>query len=293
MMKKQYIFLLIVLMLLILPAGFTIFWLNKLIAPVNHKIPASICANFENVEFRSASGAVLKGWYGHHKHAMASVMLLHGVRDSRTGMESRARLLYENNMNVLLFDFRAHGESTGNNITFGYLESLDAEAAFAFLKKRTSDIRIGAVGFSLGGAAILLSDDLRCKLDFLIIEATHATIETAISNRITMRHGKIWTIFTPFLSELLRLRLGISPEQRQLQPVTEIHKLNCPVFVIGGSDDKRTILQDSHALFNAAPEPKYLWIVNRARHENFHKFARKAYEKRVLEFINFTCLTKS
>ena len=44
---------------------------------------------------------------------------------------------------VLLFDFQAHGESTGEHITFGYLER-DAQAAIDFLR-RAPDEKVGVL----------------------------------------------------------------------------------------------------------------------------------------------------
>ena len=49
-------------------------------------------------------------------------------------MVPRARLLAAAGFSVLLFDFQAHGESTGDRITFGRLEGLDARAAVAFVR---------------------------------------------------------------------------------------------------------------------------------------------------------------
>ena len=44
-------------------------------------------------------------------------------------MLSQAAMLHRHGYGLLLFDFRAHGESEGERITFGHLESLDARAA--------------------------------------------------------------------------------------------------------------------------------------------------------------------
>jgi alpha/beta superfamily hydrolase len=51
---------------------------------------------------------------------------MHGVRANRLSMVERARFLSYAGYSVLLFDFQGHGESTGQHITFGYLESKDA-----------------------------------------------------------------------------------------------------------------------------------------------------------------------
>lgn len=58
-------------------------------------------------------------------------------------MLDRARFLSAAGFAVLLFDFQAHGESPGEHITFGYLESRDAQAAVEFLRTQAQVERIG------------------------------------------------------------------------------------------------------------------------------------------------------
>ena len=197
-------------------------------------------------------------------------------------MLERAVFLYQQQMNVLLFDFQAHGESNGETITFGYREAHDVEAGFQFLRKQTGDIPLGAIGFSLGGAAVLLGDTAQ-NLDFLILEAVYPDIETAISNRLAMRLGKLGALLTSLLTRQLHRRLGV--DAKQLRPIEGMQALHCPVFVIGGSEDRRTTVTDSMRMLDAAKTSKSFWIVDGASHENFYAYSPAEYEKRVLGFI--------
>src|SRR5690349_77483 len=78
-----------------------------------------------NVEFSSQSGAILRGWFLLGKPGAGALVLMHGVHATRLSMLDRARFLNRAGYSVLLFDFQAHGESSGDQITFGYLESKD------------------------------------------------------------------------------------------------------------------------------------------------------------------------
>ena len=51
------------------------------------------------------------------------------------------------------------------------------------------------------------------------------------------------------------------------------------------ANDRHTTLQESRQVFNAAPEPKELWVVKDAPHVDLYNFARTEYERRILEFF--------
>ena len=98
------------------------------------------------VEFQSQSGATIKGWFIKGKKNAGAIVLMHGNRGNRLSMVDRARFLSRAGFSVLLFDFQAHGESSGDHITFGYLESKDAQAAIDFLRANAPGEKIGVIG---------------------------------------------------------------------------------------------------------------------------------------------------
>ena len=92
----------------------TFIWIagGMLAAPANQSVgdpPADLSA--EAVQFSSESGAQIRGWLMRGTNGGGAVVLMHGVRASRTDMLDRARFLSRVGYTVLLFDFQAHGES--------------------------------------------------------------------------------------------------------------------------------------------------------------------------------------
>ena len=139
-----------------------------------------------SVQFPSTSGATIHGWFIKGKKGAGAIILMHGVRANRLSMLDRARFLSHAGYSVLLFDFQAHGESTGEHITFGYLEGMDAQAAVSFLRSKAPDEKIGVIGVSMGGAAALLASP-PLDVNALVLEMVYPTIDEAISNRLTPR----------------------------------------------------------------------------------------------------------
>ena len=242
--------------------------------------PADLTARL--VQFQSQSGATIHGWFMPGKPGAGAIILMHGVRSNRLSMLDRARFFSKAGFTVLLFDFQAHGESSGKHITFGYLESRDAQAAVEFLRTNARGERIGVVGVSMGGAAVLLASPA-LDVNALVLEMVYPTIDEAVSNRLTMRLGRWAGILSPLLTWQLKPRLGISSDA--LKPITKVREIPIPKLFIAGAEDQHTTLQESKEIFAAAAEPKELWIVEGAKHTDLHADSKVEYEQRVLSFF--------
>jgi len=237
----------------------------------------------KDVTFESKSRSLISGWFLQGKADKGGVLLMHGVKSNRLEMLKRAEFLFREGYSVLLFDFQGHGESGGNNITFGYLESLDANAAYAFLENKLTKKSIGIIGVSLGGASALLGESgKRCQA--LILESVYPTLDEAINDRLKIYFGDAGKYLTPLLTYQLKPRLNF--KSSDLKPIEHIAKVTCPLFILAGENDQRTTLAESERLFSKANEPKQIWAVKDAGHVNYNNLKPKEYKKRVLEFFN-------
>lgn len=253
-------------------------------APANHPVGNILPTNFEvqPVTFLSESGATIYGWFRKGEPGRGAVVLVHGIRGDRLQMLGRARVLAEVGMSVLLFDLQAHGDSQGAAITFGWLESRDVRAAVEWMRTTCSPEKVAVVGSSLGGAAALLAFP-NLKIDALVVEAVFPTIERATSNRIESNLWGFGGELTPLLTWQIKLRFGIST--KELHPIDKIRTVTCPKFIIGGEKDPYTPAEETQSLFQAAPEPRHIWIVPGAGHQDFQTFAPDEYRRRVLPFL--------
>jgi fermentation-respiration switch protein FrsA (DUF1100 family) len=197
-------------------------------------------------------------------------------------MVDRAAFLHRAGYSLLLFDAQAHGESPGQQITFGYLESLDTRAAVSFLHAEVPAERIGYLGVSQGGAAALIGTP-PLAVQALILEAVYPTLREAVSNRIRIRLGPLAPLLAPLLLAQIQPRLGVDPDS--IAPIEGIRHIRAPLLLIAGERDRHTLLTESERLFEAAPEPKTLWVVPGAAHVDFHRVDPARYERRILDFL--------
>ena len=275
---------LVTLVLVGLVAGLAVSWEkgSELCAPHNHSVAAPAGLEVNPVNFPSESGATIQGWLVVPPSYHGVVILQHGVRADRNQMVDRAKFLTAAGYAVLLFDFQAHGESPGKQITFGWLESRDSQAAVAFVKDRFPDQPIGIIGISLGGAAALLAQP-PLEVQALVLESVYPTIVDATKDRLEWVWGRPARLLSPLLTFQIKLRIGISVNQ--LRPIDHVAEIKIPKLFLHGTLDSRTKFAEAEAMYTRAAEPKQFFPVEDAKHEDLHHFLGVRYEQLVLEFL--------
>ena len=236
----------------------------------------------EAITIPSDSGSRLAAWFIPGEPHQGAVLLLHGIRANRLEMLGRARFFHGLGFAVLLFDFQAHGESPGDYISFGWLEAKDARAAFDFLRRKAAGEKVGVDGLSLGGASAVLADP-PLEADAMVLEAVFGSFDMAVGNRMAVRFGPIGRYVVPLLTWQVRPRLGFDPAA--LAPAARIDRVHAPLLLIAGDADRLASLDEARLLYANATAPKELWIIPGAHHQDFHRYAREEFERRVGEFF--------
>lgn len=252
---------------------------SQLTHPANHRIglpPAELAMQDVVIEG-------VHGWYAAGKHPDSCVLLMHGVYADRTALLNRAELLHAHGYAVLLIDFQAHGETPGENITFGYRESANAFAAVDWLHHRQGCRHVAADGISMGGAAALLGKT-PLPVDAMVLESVYPTIEDAVRHRIAVRlGGTLGDLLAPLLYQQLPLRLHVPLDA--MHPVDHIGKVSCPLYILAGAADPLTTPAESRRLFDAATSSKRFWLVPGAAHVDLMQAVPAEYSRRLLAFL--------
>src|SRR5260370_7045203 len=110
------------------------------------------------VTFQSADGALLRGEFWAQMRSAPTIIISHGFHLPSVHFRSVAALEYAHGANILLFDYRGHGESSLVPTTCGNAEINDLLAAVDIATSQTETAR-GQVyihGFSMGAAVAIL-----------------------------------------------------------------------------------------------------------------------------------------
>jgi uncharacterized protein len=242
--------------------------------------PADFPFAIENVTFTSSDQETLAGWLVPAPKSERAIVLLHGYSGNRKQMLPRARFFREKGYTALLYDARACGESSGDHVSFGYRERHDLIAAVKFLESRGCK-DIACLGMSQGGATILFAAEELPGVKCVICESVYDEMAHAVDRRMRRYTGIPGCIGACLLVPFAEQRIGLAIDD--VRPVDHIGKLTCPVFIISGKMDDRTWPEDTQRLFAAANEPKELWMLPDAGHEDLFRY--EGYFDKVAAFL--------
>ena len=249
--------------------------------------PADFGLKYEPAEFLSTDDLKLRGWFIPTSQSRGTVILCHGYGTNQSDLLGFVHFLHEGGYNTFLFDFRAHGESEGRDISLGYHEKKDLMGAINYLKGR-DDIdskKIGVMGFSMGGAVAILAAAETEDIKAVVADGSFASFRETVTHHLKLLHKAPRIPFALITIWFCERRLGFNSSQAD--SVKSIARISPrPVFIISGDQDARIPVADAEALFTSAKEPKELWLVHGASHMEAHALYPEEYQNRILTFFN-------
>jgi len=247
-------------------------------------------ATKEDFVVTAGDGAVLRGWKIRAAHSNGSwILLLHGVSDNRTGVLGPAEFLLSHGYSVVMMDSRAHGESGGSEVTYGWKEREDVASIVRALQSAESPRHIGALGVSMGAAIALQSAAVEPKIEAVVAEDPFADLREVSYDYagvdVSPLLGK--TLFRPATISALNAieRSGGFPPD-DVSPEKAAASRSFPVLLICGTSDHRIPCRHADRIYRNAVGPKELWTVQGAGHAAALGRAPAEYERRVLSFFD-------
>ena len=244
--------------------------------------PADIGIPYEEVLFTTDDGIRLAGWLiPAERETRAIVILMHGFTGHRLPELAAFVPWLRRRYHVLQFDFRGHGASDRGLITMGLREGRDVAAAVAFCRERGYG-PIALMGISMGAAIALVSaPDL--PVTAVVADAAYAEVGHPIANRMRELGYPLGSLGARAVLVGARMRAGGSLPS-PIDRVAEIAPRG--VLFIAPREDRLIRAEQSVRLYEAAREPKELFVVDGAGHAEAWSHAGAAYEERVLSFLD-------
>jgi len=241
--------------------------------------PAAAGLRFEEVWFDSADGARLHGWFVPAVGtARGTVVHFHGNAQNMTAHFAFVDWLPHRGFNVFAFDYRGYGASEGRPGRRGLIE--DGRAAIETVRRRldVDPDRVVVFGQSLGGACALA---LLGREPALGVRAVAA--DSAFFSYRSIVEDKLGEL--PVLGWFRRplARWLIDDEWSPGSVVGRIAPT--PLLLLHGSRDRVIPASHSRRLFEAAGEPKTLWLIPGLDHTEAIVDERGPWRDRLVDFF--------
>jgi len=267
--------------------------------------PRDHAMDYEDITFESRDGLRMNGWFIPGR-LNKTVIVTHPFPFNRHGflrknqgwlylfrtdvnLLTTARALHDAGYNVLMFDFRNHGESAAGITGIGLNEAQDVIGAVDYLKKRFADKahRIGFVSFCMGADATLialsrLKDDLEPIKCLVTVQPISALV--FIRSYLKSTFSKLSWILIPMVDRMNQWVGGYHLDE--MTPLPACKDVHLPVLFIQGKHDPWTELSDLQSFYDAIPgEKELLWVDEKIpRFEVYNRIGQQP--QPVLEFLH-------
>ncbi len=246
--------------------------------------PFEVGVPYDAVTFPSAGDTDLRGWWMRRPESRRAVIICMGYRGRRADQLGIAAALWRDGNSVLIFDYRGHGELAGTPVSLGYREVQDFLSALAWVKEQIPDAVIGALGYSMGGSVAIMgaarSQDVRAVVADSPFARQREAVALAVRRVLHVPHDPLLHVV-----DLLLGRIG-GYHFRDVEPLREVGLIAPrPLLLIHGEGDTVTNPRDSYALFEAAAEPKELWVTPGVEHCGTYFVDRPYYCARITGFF--------
>ncbi len=276
-------------LVLILAAVFAVSWKagQSLLHPERDsdmRTPDTVNMTWEWANFTTVDDVHVVGWWMPADHAVGTVIFLHGYSDNKAQGLEMFPMLHNATVNILAFDFRAHGASGGGYTTAGLLEVQEVDAAIAWVENRTlqGENRIVLLGWSMGAAAGLNAAAEHPHLAGVVAEASFSHLQNIVDTSIGKFTGLPRWPFGPLAVQFASWSVNVDIGDNA--PVGALAKYDGPLLLIQGLNDTTVLPSNVDELAGAAPQAT-VWKVPDAGHTECFGADPAGYQRRVVEFL--------
>lgn len=217
------------------------------------------------------------------EQATRMVIVCHGYARTKETMANFVQLFSD--AHVVFFDFRGHGDSSGDMITFGCHEKNDVAAVVKWLQEHNIIKALPLIGFgcSMGGAILLGAASHGIPFDGLIIDSAFSNLYEQIAHVFT-RKTHLPRIPCMFFAQCW-FRYLANCDIEMINPAEYAKQVTCPVLIIHSNDDDFTPINHAYSIYNNLAGRKKLHMVQGAEHARCCKICPVTYKKEIDEFL--------
>ena len=250
-------------------------------------IGASPVFPYDTVMLKTSKGIYLDAWYAPaDSFSKGTVIIFHGISTTKSSLLAEAGEFRYQGYNVMMVDFRAHGNSGGRTTTIGIREAEDVELAFSYIKER-GEKNIFLYGSSMGAVAVMKAvADAKLRPSGLLLEMPFESMQTHLQARARLE-GFSGFAEKPF-GFLVTAWISMERRSNGFRHRTPVYgtAISCPVLLQWGKQDRIVTGNETTRIFNAiASADKKLVIYDNAGHGSLLQFESAKWQENVGQFL--------
>lgn len=267
---------------LLLPYFMGVVYVHRFKVP-NSSDPQQILHRaYEDVAFTTADGMHLRGWFlPAAKTSDRTLIICHGLGANRSNFLPYCEVGDALHANVLMFDFRGHGDSDGHTVTFGYFERHDVLAALDYLRtQRPAQAReVYGLGISMGSSALLqAAAEASPPFDGIVVDSAFASATELTDNILADFPAALRPYMGVCGVPIASLHAGCWLPN--VNPIESAARIQAPVLFIHAKDDTLIPVSHTERLQQVVLGPKAVFLTERGGHSSSLR-SRKEY----LDFV--------
>jgi pimeloyl-ACP methyl ester carboxylesterase len=224
------------------------------------------------------------GWFFPGLKSAPTIVLCPAYESSRGELLTLASALQDQQYNVLVFDFSAHG-SAGGRSTLGLQEVAELRATMDAVAKR-GDVdanRFGLWGVNLGAYVALAEATNDQRVRAIAAESPYGHPRDMVA--LQVRRSGLGSF--PLVTGMSRIIFGwLNPQFRNVPPLNKrIAKLSGVAQLYLESPDEPLLAASTSELFRISPPPHELVILQHGNYAGMLDDEKRNYENRIVSFF--------
>ncbi|MCE4625757.1 MAG: alpha/beta hydrolase [Desulfurococcales archaeon] len=245
-------------------------------------------ADIKEFTVKTDDGVELKGYDIGHKGAEKPLIfiVMHGYTSCMKSdyVVAASLELFKRGYRVVLFDFRAHGESGGSETTIGPLEAkYDAPAVIKYVESHHPGRPIALLGYSMGAVVAIMAGNNVSSVKVIIADAPYPLLNTVIPRWLKSKMG-IPTWYSRLIGMWGGLLTGMSLDYGPIK----LDKINKPLLVIVGDKDPLLTPEEAKEIAAKSVHGKAIIVQGAGHVESVEKLGTTEYVNKIEEFIQET-----
>jgi len=229
------------------------------------RTPEHVRLAYEDVSFATRDGVTLSGWWIPSEIPRGTVLFCHGNGGNVSSCLDSAVIINALKLNLLIFDYRGYGRSSGSPTEQGTYADADAAWEYLVNVRKIPPEQVVVWGRSLGGPIAAKTASSR-QTGLVVLESTFTSLPELVADRFFRTPA--WVL------------ANYAYDTRQ-----HLGKVAAPVLVIHSPDDEVVPFSHARRLFDAIGSPRSFVQISGDHNTGFIR-SREAFQTALDGFIS-------